>query len=510
MALNAQQFQTWLEDPSAIRCVLVEVIASINGTETQLYLSNRNYVTQSTDTPSNTTYWPILKTSVKFTENLSLEGNASLSYGDIAIDNSTKEYDYLLKAAWQGRTVKIYIGDPKFARTDFTEIFSGVVADIGSSDPYTLNIQLRDFLEKLNTPITEAIVGNYFEGNIVSLAIYDNPNKEQVKPLVFGEVFNITPVLLDPTKLEFMVHNGPIEQIIEVRDNGVPLALTTGYTVDLLKGTFKLVANSAGAITCSVQGSKSTTYKNTVAEIIKHIVKNYGNPIVNGAITDSNIDLVNFTAFETANPQPVGIYISSKDNMLDICQQLANSGGAQLVATRLGKLKLLKVDIPQTGTISITDQDIIAGTFQIAQKPEVIATYKLGYCKNWTTQTGLLTGIPEAHKDLMSGDWLTSTYTNSSASTLYKLNKLPEQKDTLMLTNTTGQVLAEATRLVNLRSTQRYVYRFTATSAYLQLQIGDMITVTHSRFGLSAGAPAQILSSEIDWDTGFINLEVLI
>jgi hypothetical protein len=517
MALTAQQFQDWLRNPSAIRCILVEVTANINGTETQLYLSNRNYVTQPTDTPANTTYLPILKTSVKFTENLSLEGTGSLSYGDIAVDNSTKEYDSWLRAAWQGRAIKIFIGDPKFSRDNFTEIFTGLVANIGSSDPYTLNIQLRDFLDKLNTPITEAVVGNYFKGSLVTTLIYDNPNKEQVKPLVFGEVFNITPVLLDPTELEFMVHNGPIERIIDIRDNGVPLDITTGYTVDLTKGTFKLLNNPAGQITCSVQGSKNPDYKNTVAEIIKRIVKNYGNPSVNGVITDSNIDLVNFSAFETANQQKVGIYISGKDNMLSVCQELAGSVGAQLVATRLGKLKLLKVDVPQAGSTSITDQDIISGTFQVSQKPDVIGTYKLGYCKNYTLQPGLLTGIPQAHRDLVSGEWLSATFTNITASALYRLNVLPEQKNTLMLTDSKlletdsdGQVLAEATRLVNLRSTQRYIYRFTATSMFLQVQIGDMITVTHSRFGLSAGVAAQVLSTEIDWDTGFINLEVLV
>lgn len=110
----------------------------------------------------------------------------------------------------------------------------------------------------------------------------------------------------------------------------------------------------------------------------------------------------------------------------------------------------------------------------------------------------------------MSGEWLSKTYTNSTAQTLYKLDALPEQKDTLMLTDSTGHVTAEATRLVNLWSTQRYVYRFIASSRFLQLQLGDMVTIVHRRFGLSSGAHAQIISTAIDWDTGFITLGVLI
>lgn len=510
MALTNDQFQAWLEDPTAIRCMLVEVSANISGTETNLYLSNVQYVTGATDTPANTTYQPILKTSVKFTENLSLQGQGSLSYGDISIDNTNGEYDSWLKAAWQGRAISIYIGDPKFVRADFTKIFSGIVSDVNSSDRNTINLQLRDIMQRLNTPITDKVLGNYFQGSIVSTAVYDNPNKDQVKPLVFGEVFNITPLLIDPTTLEFMVNDGPIESIIEVRDNGVPLIITSGYTVDLTKGTFKLLNSPAGAITCSVQGDKNTIYNNTVSAVIKRIVKNFGNPSIAGAITDSDIDLTNFSTFETSHPQKIGIYINTKENVINICQQLADSVGAQLVASRTGLLKLLKVTIPTSGTTTITDDYILQNSFSVANKPDIMTTSKLGFCRNWTIQNNLLTGIPSSNKDLLAGEWLSKTYTNSAAQTLFKSNALPEQKDTLMLTDSLGHVTAEATRLVNLWSSQRYTYRFTVTSKFLQLQLGDMITVMHRRFGLSSGSAAQIVSSEIDWDTGFMTLEVLI
>jgi hypothetical protein len=510
MALTTLQFQQWLEDPTAVRCILVETSANISGTETQIYLSNRNYVTSPTSTPANTTYLPVLKTSVKFTETLDLEDTGSISYGDISIDNSNGEYDSWLQAAWQGRAINIYIGHPKFERDDFTLIFSGIIADVGSSDRDSINLQLRDFLETLNSPITETLLGNYYKGNIVPIATYDNPNREQVRPLIFGEVFNITPVLIDPTELEFMVHSGPIERIIEIRDNGVPLLPITGYTANLANGTFKLLKNPAGAITCSVQGDKTVAYNTTVAEIVRHIVKNYGTPTISGVVTDSNLDLANFSSFNAVHQQAVGVYITGKDNLLSVCQQLTASLGAQLVATRLGKLQILKATVPTSGGISITDQDIIQDSLQVSQKPEIVTTYKLGYCKNWTIQPGLVTGIPTAHKDLLANEWLSATYTNTTATALHKQNKLPEQKDTLLLTNIGGDVTAEATRLVTLRSVPRYIYRLTCTPKFAGIALGQMITITHNRFGLAGGAPAQVVSTEIDWDTGFITLEILV
>ena len=55
-------FLAWLQSADCIRCALVEVVARIGGVETTLYLSNRNYVTASGDTPASTEFpspaWP--------------------------------------------------------------------------------------------------------------------------------------------------------------------------------------------------------------------------------------------------------------------------------------------------------------------------------------------------------------------------------------------------------------------------------------------------------------------
>ena len=56
MALSDAQFTAWLASASSIRTVLVEAVARIAGSETTLYLSNRNYTTGSADTPASTAY----------------------------------------------------------------------------------------------------------------------------------------------------------------------------------------------------------------------------------------------------------------------------------------------------------------------------------------------------------------------------------------------------------------------------------------------------------------------
>lgn len=757
MALTTAQFQAWLESNSAIRCLLVEVVVNIDGTETLLYLSNRNYNTGPSESPANTHYAPWIQTSLSFNQSLPLDGTASLSYGDIAIDNTNGDRDDWLNYIWANREINIYMGDVTFARADFTKIYSGYVSDIASSGRNTLNLSIRDLLQRLNTPVTATLVGG------------TDQNKEQLRPLVFGEVHNITPVLVDAANLVYMVHNGPIERIIEVRDNGVPLALTTGYTVNLSAGTFTLLKSPAGTITCSVQGERSainhatggvishsystqaltwtrsgttatithtthgfsngasinisassatttiplgvytinvinansysitclspenlvlqsdnlgvspwsgcsatistetyssstfwtlakvsittseyrgqslgtiqagshivkiallagnntnvsvglydetsnswganvdssatilegpgvlgiyagglfnitglsatiptvititrnyltsvsagiyiypgtpnnnvigtsikvaaiqvnkgtspnpyystttsrgtpsgtntiSSYANTVAEIVQIVIQKYGTT----PVTSANIDLATFNTFDTANPQPIGIYLTTNTNVISLCQDLAASVGAQFTSNRQGLVTLLKLDSP-TGngtTRTITDTDILQGSCSIEQKVPVQGVVKLGYCKNWTIQTQLLTGIPEAHKTMLALEYLTATAADNATLLKYNLSAEPQIKNTYLTSNTpTAYVSTEAARLLSLWSTPRFIYKLEGAAKFLTLNLGDMVSLTHYRFGLQNSKYGQVVSIAVNWDTGRVNLGILV
>ena len=225
MALSNQEFIDWLDNPASIKCVLVITQANDGNGEVPIYLSNRNYISDnigSADIAPNIPFLPILSNSVEFTESLPLNGTASISYGDLAINNTNGEYDAWIDYVWLNRPIEIFIGDISSPVEDFTKIFSGLMADIAFSDRNTINLHVRDILQRLNTPITESVLGNYGTQGA------SNVNREAIEPLVFGEVHNITPLLIDSATLEYMVHNGTIESLIEVRDNGVPVPFVQG------------------------------------------------------------------------------------------------------------------------------------------------------------------------------------------------------------------------------------------------------------------------------------------
>jgi hypothetical protein len=435
------QYLAWLKDPSAIRIVLIEVGVRSSGIEITRYMATGGYITTPTDTPPNQQYSPIVNTGLQFTEQLSLTGDANLSGGDIEIFNFAGERDAWLNDIWDGRQIQAFIGDPRWVRTDFRMIFNGVVNTINSRDRNVLNLSLRDKLQRLNTPVIDTKLGG------------TTTNKDAILPVTFGEVHNITPLLSNPTTLEYQLHNGPIESTFEVRDNGVPIAITATNAT----GKFTLNQTPAGEITVSAQGDKPVTYSNTISMLIQRIVTGYGK--VSDRFVSGDLDATNLAAFETAHPQPVGLYLNGRTNVLNACQQLASSVGAQIIMSRLGLLRLIQITLPGVGTPTVVNaSQMLEKSLKIVTRPPVVAAVTLGFNQNYTVQPALLTALPQVDKDLFALDWLTSTQTDATVQANYRLDADPVRTDTTLLRRTDADT--EATRQLNLWKVARTIYQF--------------------------------------------------
>lgn len=489
--MTDEEYAAWLANPSSIRLVLIEVEVNVDGSETTRYLSTGGYVTGASDTPANTAYLPIVSTGIRFSEQISLTNGANLSAGDIEINNLAGERDAWLEDIWVNRTIRAYIGDPRWVRSDFRLIFNGIVSDIGSKSRDTLSLMLRDKMQRLNTPLSDVKLGG------------TSTNKDVLLPLLFGECHNITPLLSNPATLEYQIHNGPVESIFEVRDNGKPITVTTHN----LTGKFELLSTPAGVVTVSAQGDKPSTYSNTISKLVQRIVTGYGK--ASDQFTTDDLDLTNLDAFDTAHQQPVGIYSDGRENVINICQQLAVSVGAQLVMTRAGKLRLIQISLPPSGTPRvITASQMFAKTLQPISRTAVVSAVKLGFVKNWTVQPSLLTSIPPLHKEMFATEWWTATASDSGVQTAYKLNIDPVQQDTMLLCRVDAE--PEALRQLDIFKVPRTIYRFDGTSDLMTLELGDAVNLIHPRFNLTTGADGIVVGLTPDWMTGHVTVEVLI
>jgi hypothetical protein len=528
--------QTWLEDQSSIRGILVEatVLNVTTNAEEVIYLSNIGY----TSTDASVTYLPYLTGNIQTTESLSIDNTISMSFGDIQINNLNGELDSWLdstKYIWVNRPIKVYLGDPRWKftnlaaiRAGFEKVFDGTIGDIDSSSREYLNIKVRDKLERLNVPATDNVLGNYG-----TWGLSGQTNQDSIIPLIFGEVFNITPMLIDPSQLEYYINDGPTELVIEIRDNGAPIytdstiygtnqeVIPQGVTVDLTTGKIKLLRAPVGTITVSVQGIKKSinldtgalnspaTYINNIANLVALLVTQYGPAATR--LTASEIDLSNFKAFSTnvSNIHPTGTAITDRSNILVVCQNILAGVNAQLFMNRNGKLQILQLGVPSSDTsVTITDDKIINHTLQISNRTDVVAATKIGYSKNYTVQTALALSLPPAHTTLFNEEWSTTTVTDTSVQTKYKLDVSPIQKDTNLI-NATGAT-ALATRLNDYFKVPRTVYSFVGTAALLSLKLGQPVTLKHNRFGLESGKTGQVISLSPNWQAGTINVEVII
>lgn len=499
--MTPTQYNAWLNDPTAIRVVLVEAVANIAGQDTTFYLSTLPYTSHAGDTPAGQPYHAVLVVDdLQTTEQMSLDGSATMTIGDVGVLNSDGAFDAWLNYVWTNRSVTILFGDVRWPRSDFQTVFSGVSSDIGNKSRTSVNLKIRDKKERLNVAITEHLLGG------------TTANQGAIVPLAFGEIVNISPLLIDPTSLQYQVHDGAFNGLIEVRDNGVPIANDLigwdAVTVDLVHGTFKLVNAPAGTVTCSLQGDTGGgSYAKTVAQIVQRIATGYcysGN-----RFTLSEIDTANFSAFDAAHPQVVGLSVTSSMNGMAAVQQVTGAIGTQLTTSRAGLLQLQQIDFSNLSpTFDIHPQHMVEHSIWPSARQMVSASVLLSFCPNQTQQANLATSLPAEALSLLAQPYLTVTAVDAATKSLYKLTTEPTQEDTVLLSR--DDALAEATRRLNIRKAPRTTYQFDAFATLFQLTLGQAVRLYHPRFNLSSGATGLVVSMTTKWAAGRTTVGVMV
>ena len=491
--MTDEQFLQWLQSPSAVRMVLIEAQVNVTGQEVTRYIASRPYVTGPAEVPANTEYLPLATGGLAFTEQVSLTGEAGLSGGDIEMDNGDGALDGWLGDVWRNRAIKAWTGDPSWPRADFRLVFDGIIDDVGSSSRETVNLVLRDKLQRLNTPITEAKLGG------------TSQNKDAILPIPFGECHNVTPLLLNPATLEYGFL-GPVEWFIndEARTSGKPVPTE----INLLTGRFKLPINPlANAVTTSVQGDNVGGYAPRIAPLVQRIATGYGKEADRFTVAD--LDLANLAAFDVAHPQLVGLYVADRGNQAQAIQQLAASVGAQAIMSRTGQLRLVQIALPGTGVpVAIGPDQMKEHSLRPAQCLPVVAAVKIAFDQNWTVQANLTTSIPPAHADLYATEWLTETVVDEAVRVRYRLSDDPVQIDTCLKNRADAH--AEAARRLALHSVPRTIYEFDGEPDMMLLELGQAVTLVDERFGLQDGVPGVVVMLSRFWLTGRVTVGVLV
>lgn len=215
MAISDDDYAAWLADDNAERLILAELsYRDINsGTDGVEYVATMPYITADTDTPALQLYDDIILEVPSITRRLpeQLFGASEVSYGDLTIDNANGELDDWFDLAFEGRSIVLYLGDPTWEKADFRRIFVGTVEDVTAPDEDVVQVRLRDNMWFLNFPIVTAVVG----GN--------GPQAGEQEPICIGGCFNVEAILYSSSAQTYKLSKGPIEEVVDVRDNGASL-----------------------------------------------------------------------------------------------------------------------------------------------------------------------------------------------------------------------------------------------------------------------------------------------
>jgi hypothetical protein len=476
----------WIMSDDALPTLLVEVtVTAQQGLDKTLYLSTSGYVTRPTDSPASEVYIPCINRIGSVKETLSLTGTPALTAGDIELNNSELDLDPWLDYVWSNRDINVYLGDVSWPRAQFKLVFSGVVDDLSVRDRYTLNIELRSSLDRLNYPLSSESLE---DGTPI--------------PLAFGEVSNVTPVLKDASTLLYKVHTRAIGGIAEVRDSGVPVGFTVSETDS---SEFTLNNQPFGTITCTVHGDADPVYVDDAASLIQRIATQFGNPSTR--LQESDIDASAMSGFSATHPQCVGLYASGTDNTLSVMQELAASLGAGVLVDKFGKLSISSLNDPTGNPVmTVTDFDIEEGSFYRSDRLKPMPARKLAFNQNHTPQTDTAAGIPEAHRKEWAEEWKYVTAKNDTAAELFRISDPPEAEATNLQVHTDAQ--AEVTRRLSMFDRQRYIAEFEGLRKLLLVEVGDEILLEFSE--LETPIPCVVVSTEPDWVEMTTKMEVLL
>jgi hypothetical protein len=498
--------------------------SSTSSVATLLY-SSHGFISAAADTPARTWYDGRIA-NVQLARQIfgrSGVGGMTRTSGEITLVNSDGALDTLLSDyAIDGRAAKLLLGRPNEARSNYGTVFTGVVrsAIVGAE----FRLAVSDGLDRIeDVPVvatTYAGTGGLEGGSDL---------KGKHKPKVYGEVFNISPPLVDSVKLIYQLSDGAINAVPAVYDRGI--ALTNGgdyasqselesvspsagqYRVYKAGGYFRLGATPAGLCTADVQGDASPTYINTTSDIVARLLSI-------AAIDSTGLDLTSFSRLTVDAPGAVGIWIwggSVRDAVEQLLAGIGAYGGfSRTGLVSVGVIKAADAATPseyiedgyiadgyyESFTDSISDSYTETEIGEIEREPlpsvvePAIWRANVAWQHNYTVQTDLASGVTAERR--VFADKADRIAESTDLTVKSRRLWAPEYGPTGNLYATQAAADTEALRLRNLWNETRALFRVPLPPVAMSRDIGDVVTITHSRHGVSAGRDVRVLGKEIN------------
>ena len=495
---------------------LVEITAAINaaGVTQVLRFSSNGYTTEPTDTPPNTHYDARVINPATISRNMFSSGTTSgasrVGYGVVELANIDGGLDYLLPYSFDGRSLVIKVGNDGDSFTAFTTILSGTMEQVEFTFAKA-TILVRDKLAILDKPLQTSL---YLGNNAMPAGVEGVTDiAKKPKPLLYGQVFNIQPVMVNSSKLIYQINDGAITSVNGVYDRGVPLVFDADVTTNALlqatapvagkyrtclaEGFIRLGGAATGLLSCdATQGT--TAAARTVAQILKAIA-------LKGGVLSGDIVAADVTALDVLNPSIVGVWLEGSETAISVMDAVAISVGAFYGFDSNGLFKMGRFDTPSgAASIDVDVNNIITIEHnRSGDTDKGIPAYRVivNYQKNYTVQDfDLAAATLDARRNVLSQSSLTAA---SEDLTIKNQYALAAELTRAALLTTQGDAQTEATRVLNLYKVNRDLYTVKIALDFSEAlpDLGNVVKLTLARFSLNSGKLFKIIGIESDYST---------
>lgn len=524
--------------------VLIEIdgINKATGTvETLRFCTGLAYRLRPTETPANALYRPFLiDAGWSRIDIFSRPGDfGHVTPGQIALDDSVGSLSkQLIGYAFDGRKIVQRIGLRGAAYpAGFTTVVNGTMDGQPSFNWGKIVFRPADLSLALAKPLQTL---RYAGSNVLPNGLEGIDDlKGKVKPIVLALASNMSPILVNTSKLIFQVSiscGAAIHSVSAVRDKGVPLVADPSYAslADLQDDTKAPAAGHYKVYASAVDGCYIRLGSSPIGQLTLDAV--YGTAAdrthanvwsrvlqVFGGIAPAAISADDITALDTALPGEIECALFDEVQIDRVLREIATSAGASWYGDPAGIHRLRQWTAPagsavETITSLRTEKMDISdpvGNGDVA--PAYLVTLSFG--RNWTVQqdanlggdktnpsTDAVRG-PGGRAALVARNWLAAEYRTVPATDATVKNTHPnaiELKLTSML-NSQADAQAFADSQLALYKVSRHMTPVTAWLSAAQLdavRVGSVVTIKQARWNYDAGRLMRVAGIQPDLSTG--------
>lgn len=321
-------------------------------------------------------------------------------------------------------------------------------------------------------------------------------------PVRLGRLYNVAPVLISENPWIYHISDDQVAALDTISATYLDGKTASPAATNAAGCWVKFTSQPTGQVTCDLKGAKlGGAYSETVAGLFSGMLQALG------GVDAGDIDSAAVSAHESAFAYPVGISLDSKGSLAAALDTLVNGLLTVWWATRAGKFTLALLTPPAgTADIELAGLDMY-DDLAVAPDPRLLWRATVRGNRNWSVN-----GNPDATLDADRQEWLKQDYRSGDASddavqTLFGAAAQDETFDSCLALQ--ADLATVAAMHMALWGQRRQVVTWTARLQPMATELLDLVSLSSSRFGMSAGALGRLVGyTEQHMDLSSVTLEV--